>query len=63
MFCSYVLLITRDGKPAGFFLPWAKDDVPVDVRRVYRSLSAKVRTEMEAAGVTEAAILAGVSRR
>jgi hypothetical protein len=28
-----VILVTRDGAPAGFFLPWDMPELPVEVRR------------------------------
>jgi len=27
-----VILITRDGRPAGFFIPWESDEIPAGVR-------------------------------
>lgn len=28
-----VILVTREGAPAGFFLPWDTPELPVEVRR------------------------------
>lgn len=27
-----VIFITRDGRPAGFFIPWESDEIPAEVR-------------------------------
>lgn len=54
-----VILVTRDGKPAGFFVPWDKPDLPVELRReLFAELGDAIRAEREAAGVTEEEILA-----
>ena len=54
-----VLLVTRDGRPAGFFLPWALPHVPDDIRRgLYEELSARARHHLEEQGVTEEEVLA-----
>ncbi|HUZ89830.1 MAG TPA: hypothetical protein VMU49_08390 [Candidatus Acidoferrales bacterium] len=54
-----VLLVTRDGKPAGFFLPWDRSDIPDDVSRgIYAELSARARDAMDEKGVREEDILA-----
>src|SRR5579872_6379941 len=38
-----VILVTRDGTPAGFFLPWDTPELPVEVRReVFLRLSEQV---------------------
>jgi hypothetical protein len=38
-----VILVTRDGSPAGFFLPWSRPDLPVEVRReVFLRLSEQI---------------------
>src|SRR5260370_25927765 len=47
-----VLLVTRDGKPAGFFLPWDRPDVPDDVRKgIYAELSGRALHELDEKGV------------
>jgi hypothetical protein len=28
-----VILVTRGGKPAGFFVPWDKPDLPIELKR------------------------------
>jgi hypothetical protein len=49
-----IVLVTRDGLPAGFFVPWSAPDLPDDVRwQVYRRLSDLVRQDREGKGVTE----------
>jgi hypothetical protein len=53
-----VLLVTRDGKPAGFFLPWDRPDVPDDVRKgIYAELSGRARRELDEKGVREEDVL------
>jgi hypothetical protein len=54
-----VLLVTRDGKPAGFFLPWDRPDLPDDIRKgIYAELSDRARRELADKGVTEDEVLA-----
>ena len=54
-----VVMITRDGKPAGFFLPWDRPDVPDDLSRgIYEELSARASAERKKKKVTEEQILA-----
>lgn len=54
-----LVLITRDGLPAGFFVPWDQPDLPDDVRRgLYVGLSQRARKEMKAKRVTEKQVLA-----
>ena len=53
-----ILLITRDGKPAGFFLPWDREDLPDDVRRgLYAELAGHARQHLADRGVTEEQVL------
>ena len=54
-----LVLITRDGLPAGFFVPWDQPDLPDDVRRgIYVELAQRARKEMKAKRVTEKQVLA-----
>ncbi len=54
-----LVLITRDGLPAGFFVPWDQPELPDDVKRsIYLGLSEKARKEMKAKRVTEPQVLA-----
>jgi len=54
-----LVLITRDGLPAGFFVPWDQPELPDDVKRgIYLALSEKARKEMKAKRVTELQVLA-----
>ena len=54
-----LVLITRDGMPAGFFVPWHEPAVPDDVRReLFIALSARVRADRRAKRVSERTILA-----
>ena len=53
-----VVLITRDGKPAGFFLPWDQPELPDEIRRgIYEHLAGMARRELEAKGVTEEEVM------
>jgi hypothetical protein len=53
-----VILVTRDGAPAGFFLPWDTPDVPLQVRaEVFLRLSEQVGAELKTQGVTEQEVL------
>jgi len=54
-----LVLITRDGLPAGFFVPWDQPELPDDVKRgIYVGLSRRARREMKAKRITEKQILA-----
>ena len=54
-----VVLITRGGKPAGFFVPWDRPDIPVELRReLFVELTDRIGDQLDAAGVTEEEILA-----
>lgn len=49
-----VILVTREGSPAGFFLPWDTPQLPVEVRReVFLRLSEQIGGELAAKGITE----------
>jgi hypothetical protein len=53
-----VILVTRDGSPAGFFLPWDHPELPVEVRReVFQRLSEQIGGQLESRGVTEQEVL------
>jgi len=53
-----VILVTRDGAPAGFFLPWDTPELPVEVRReVFLRLSEQVGAQLDAKGVSESEVL------
>ncbi len=53
-----LLLVTRDGLPAGFFVPWGEADIPDEVRRgVLLQLAKRVRRERAAKSVTEKEVL------
>jgi hypothetical protein len=53
-----VILVTREGTPAGFFLPWDTPEVPVEVRReVFLRLSEQVGEQLAGKGVSEAEVL------
>ena len=49
-----VVLVTREGTPAGFFLPWDTPELPVEVRReVFLRLSEQIGTALDAQGASE----------
>lgn len=53
-----VILVTRDGLPAGFFLPWTAPELPVELRReVFLRLSDQIRAGLNEAGVSEDDVL------
>ena len=53
-----VILVTRDGRPAGFFLPWDAPELPADVRReVFLRLTEQIAAQRAARGVTEEEVL------
>ena len=53
-----VILVTREGQPAGFFLPWDAPELPKDVRReVFLRLTDQIAAQREARGVTEEDVL------
>jgi hypothetical protein len=63
-----VILVTRDGAPAGFYLPWDTPELPVEVRReVFLRLSEQIGAQLEAGGASEQVVLddfaAGRGRR
>jgi hypothetical protein len=49
-----VVLVTREGTPAGFFLPWDMPELPVEVRReVFLRLSEQIGAALKAKDVDE----------
>jgi hypothetical protein len=53
-----VILVTREGTPAGFFLPWDTPELPVEVRReVFLRLSEQVGEQLAAKSVGESEVL------
>jgi hypothetical protein len=53
-----VILVTREGTPADFFLPWDTPELPVDVRReVFLRLSQQVGEQLATKGVSESEVL------
>lgn len=54
-----VILVTRGGKPAGFYIPWDRSDVPLELKReLFAQLADRTRADLVAAGVTEEEVLA-----
>ena len=53
-----VILVTRDGSPAGFFLPWDSPELPVEVRReVFLRLAEQIGAQLGARGASEQEVL------
>jgi hypothetical protein len=53
-----VILVTREGTPAGFFLPWDTPELPVEVRReVFLRLSEQVSEQLAAKVICESEVL------
>jgi hypothetical protein len=54
-----VILVTRDGIPAGFFVPWTTPELPPDLQReLFGQITGRLRRERELSGVTEEEVLA-----
>lgn len=48
-----VILVTRDGAPAGFYLPWGMPELPVEVRReVFLRLSEQIGSQLTEQGTS-----------
>ena len=44
-----VILVTREGRPAGFFLPWPSPELPDDVKReIFLRLTEEIAAQREA---------------
>ena len=53
-----VILVTRDGAPAGFYLPWDTPELPVEVRReVFLRLSEHIGAQLADHGASEQEVL------
>ena len=53
-----VILVTRDGAPAGFYLPWDTPQLPVEVRReVFLRLSEPIGTQLTEQDASEQEVL------
>ncbi len=53
-----IILVTREGRPAGFFLPWDATDLPADVRReIFLRLTYQISAQRETRGVTQQEVL------
>ena len=53
-----VILVTRDGAPAGFYLPWDTPELPIEVRReVFLRLSEQIGTALAAQGASEQEVI------
>jgi len=53
------VLITRDGLPAGFFIPWDQPDLPDDAKRgLYVELARRAHAELRKKRVAERRLLA-----
>jgi len=54
-----LVFITRDGLPAGFFVPWTAPDLPDDIRKqLFLHLAEEIGQQRKAHGVTEEEIQA-----
>ncbi|MGH3037979.1 MAG: hypothetical protein ACRDLZ_01000 [Gaiellaceae bacterium] len=61
-----IILVTREGRPAGFFLPWEGPELPDDVRReIFLRLTDQIAVQRDARHVTEEEVLSdfAASRR
>ena len=46
-----VILVTREGTPAGFLLPWDAPELPVEVREVFLRLSEQFGGQLAGRGI------------
>lgn len=52
-----VILVARDGAPAGFVLPWDAAELPVEVpREVFLCLSEQIGAQLDANGASESEV-------
>lgn len=59
-----VILITRDGLPAGFFLPWDARELPSDAeRQLFLHLSEQIGSQLKAQGVSEEEVVGDFAAR
>ena len=59
-----VILITRDGLPAGFFLPWEARDLPSGAQRqLFLRLGEQIGSQLRAHGVSEEEVLTDFAAR
>ncbi len=53
-----LVLVTRDGKPAGFFIPWEQSTIQDDIRKaVLEALAESLRQQREKQGISEEEVL------
>jgi hypothetical protein len=53
-----VILVTREGRPAGFYLPWDAAELPEQVRHeVFLRLTDQIAEQRETRGITEEEVL------
>lgn len=53
-----VILVTRDGRPAGFYLPWELSELPDDVRgELFARLTDQIAEELRRRDVSEEEVL------
>lgn len=52
------ILVTRDGRPAGFFIPWDQPQMQDDIRKtVLEALAEGLRRQREEQGMTEKEVM------
>lgn len=52
------ILVTRDGRPAGFFIPWEQPHIQDDIRKtVLEALAEGLRRQREQQGLTEEEVM------
>jgi hypothetical protein len=53
-----VILVTREGRPAGFYLPWDAAELPEQVRHeIFLRLTDQIAEQRAARGITEEEVL------
>lgn len=59
-----VVLVTRDGRPAGFYVPWDAAELPLEVKRdLFARLAREVAADLGAVGVSEDEVLRDFAAR
>jgi hypothetical protein len=59
-----VVLVTRDGRPAGFYVPWDAAELPVEVKRdLFARLAQEVAADLGEVGMTEDEVLRDFAAR
>jgi hypothetical protein len=59
-----VVLVTRDGRPAGFYVPWDATELPLEVKRdLFARLAQEVAADLDSADMSEDEVLRDFAAR